>query len=135
MEITTEDFTLAHEYQARCTAPREVMDRTGRQRQRCAQCRSVLWFEGSAWDGRFCSVYCADPGRAEMLWAALDKVTRWEAAHLCECRSSRRRRKIKYTYEQALEAIERCQPTALAPLRAYVCPRGSGSWHLTSKPA
>lgn len=135
MEITTEDFTLAHEYQARCTAPRKLMPRTGRPRQRCARCRAVLWFEGSAWDGEFCSVYCADPGRAEMLWAALHKVTRWEAAHLCECRSSRRRRKIRYdTFEQALEAIQRAQPTALVPLRVYACPRAEG-WHLTSKAA
>lgn len=136
MEITSEDFALAHEYQARCTAPREVMPRTGQSRQRCAGCRSYLWFEGQAWDGRYCSVYCADPSRAEELAEALDVVFRWEALHLRECRSAARRRKIKYdTYEQAVEAMQRVQPTASKPLRVYACPRHEGAWHLTSKPA
>jgi len=136
MEITTEDFTLAHEYRLRCTAPRQLMPRTGRPRHRCARCRAVLWFEGQAWDGLYCSVYCADPERAAQLSAALDVVTRWEARHLCECRSSKRRRKIKYSsFAQALEAMQRAQPTALMPLRVYACPRYAGAWHLTSKPA
>jgi hypothetical protein len=136
MEITSETFRLAHEYKARSTTPREVMPRTGQQRQRCTTCRSYLWFEGVAWDGRYCSVYCVDPSRAEELWAALDAVFRWEALHLCECRSAARRKKIKYdTYEQAVDAMQRAQPTADKPLRVYPCPKHEGAWHLTSRPA
>jgi hypothetical protein len=135
-EITTRDFKLAHEYNARGAVPRVVMPRTGRLRQRCARCRAVLWFEGEAWDGLYCSAYCADPSRAKELWEAVDRVMRWEARYLCECRTGRRRRKIKYsTVEQAIQEIQRAQPTASAPLRVYACPRYEGIWHLTSQPA
>lgn len=129
-----EEFRLEREYWRRSNRPREIMPRAGRPRERCVRCRRVFWFPGVAWDGRYCSAECADPVRAPVLRAAFVAVSHWQDIHLCRCRSSKGRRKIKYPTEQlAREAMAEAPDAGQIELSVYECPRGEG-FHLTSRP-
>lgn len=130
-------FALANEYHRRMIPP-EIL-RSGTARTRCVRCRRQLWFHDLAFDGKYCTITCAEPERGALIVRARLLYDAWRRYAYCSrCRSGRGATKRNYHSPQAAgRAAASVSRSEGIPAWIYRCPWNpeTGWWHVTTRAA